>query len=352
VFEIGDIKVRAGERGLTRLPVTQLLNGETLSLPVHVLNGAEPGPVLGMTAAVHGGEHLPIRILREALGKLNPAELKGTIVAIPVCSPLSLARGTRISPDEDDIDFANLNRVFPGRREKAVFGIGRPPESDRSLTEAIAAVITEQYLTRVENIIDFHASRHNGLFKIIQPKDQTGKQAETSKGMSRAFGIGLIHEHNATPKSLTGQAAKMGLAGCCPEIGGGPPTGVVEERCVTLGIRGILNICKFLGMLPGKMELPKRQLVFEASPHVRPTTAGYLVSRFDPDRLFSGEQAGVPVKQGEVLGTLFDPYTLRELEALCAPVDGILYMARRSGPVEAGSHAFAVADLSGSRWIE
>jgi len=85
---------------------------------------------------------------------------------------------------------------------------------------------------------------------------------------------------------------------------------------------------------------------------VRPTTAGYLVSCFDPDQLFLGEEMGVPVKKGEVLGQLFDPYTFESLETLSSPVDGILYITRRSGPVEAGSHAYAVADFDMSRWID
>ena len=121
---------------------------------------------------------------------------------------------------------------------------------------------------------------------------------------------------------------------------------------MALGIRGIFNVIKFLGMMPGEMEVPARQLLFEIAPHVRPTTAGYLVSRFDPDQLFMGEETGIPVKKDEVLGTLFDPYTFEDLETLYSPVDGILYITRRSGPVEAGSHTYAVADFQMSRWID
>jgi hypothetical protein len=109
---------------------------------------------------------------------------------------------------------------------------------------------------------------------------------------------------------------------------------------------------KYLEMISGEMELPARQLVFEIAPHVRPTTAGYLVSRVDPEQLFMGEELGVPVKKGEVLGTLFDPYTFEELETLTSPIDGILYITRRSGPLEAGSHAYAVADFEMAHWID
>ena len=60
----------------------------------------------------------------------------------------------------------------------------------------------------------------------------------------------------------------------------------------------------------------------------------------------------MPVRQGELLGTVFDPYTLEETEQIKCPADGILYMARRSGPIDAGGHAYAVADFTDSYWKE
>jgi predicted deacylase len=352
VFKFQDLNVEPGTRAFTRLPVANLLAGSALTLPVHIIHGTEPGPVLGITSAVHGAEFVPIRIVRQALIDLDPKQLKGTVIAIPVCNPLSFAKGTRITPDEDDVDFSNLNRVFPGRREKALFGAGSAHETDRTLTEAIAAVLTEKFLPHINHILDFHAHfRGNGLIKTIQQTGQTGQQAKDTEAICRAYGLGLIHEHAATGKSLTATAAQMGISTCVPEIGGGGLSLQAEDRCVELGVRGIYNVMKYLKMMPGEMELPKRQLVFEIAPHVRPTTAGYLVSCYDPDDLFTGEEAGVPVKAGQELGWLFDPYTFEKLETLRSPVDGILYISRRSGPLEAGAHAFAVADYNKSHWI-
>jgi predicted deacylase len=351
-FEFDGLNIRAGESTFRRLPVTRLLNGSMLTLPVHIIQGAQPGPVLGITSAVHGAEYLPVRMVKNALDTLSPAALKGTVIAVPVCNPLSFAGGTRITPGEDDVDFSNLNRVFPGRRSKALFGAGQAHTSDRTLTEMIASVITESILMKLDCLIDFHCHFQNaGLIKTIQQIDQDGEQGETTAGMCRVLGLGLIHGHAGTPGSLTGQAASMGISTCVPEIGGGGLSAAAEARCVEMGARGIHNVMKYLDMLSGDIELPSRQLYFEVAPHVRPTTAGYLVSNFDPDELFMGEEMGVPVEENEVLGTVFDPYTFEELETLRSPVEGILYITRRSGPVDAGSHAYAVADFAISHWI-
>lgn len=351
-LKFADVTVGAGERAFTQLPVTRLLNGHTLALPVHIIHGARPGPVLGITSAVHGAEYLPVRMVKNAVCTLAPADLSGTVIAMPVCNPLSFARGTRITPHEDDVDFSNLNRVFPGRRGQALFGAGQAHPSDRTLTEMMASVISEQVLPELDYLIDFHCHFQNaGLIKTIQETDRDGQQGEMTEGMCRALGLGLIHGHPSTPRSLTGQAATMGIATCVPEIGGGGLSAKAEARCMEMGTRGILNVMKYLGMINGEIEVPERQLFFEIAPHVRPTTAGYLVSKFDPDSLFLGEEMGVRVQEGEMLGTIFDPYTFEELESLHSPVDGILYITRRSGPVEAGSHAYAVADFAISHWI-
>jgi predicted deacylase len=217
----------------------------------------------------------------------------------------------------------------------------------------MAAVIAEEVLPSVEHLADFHChAQEMGLVKVIQQKGQEGSQAEFTKGMCRALGLGLIHEHGANPATLSGLAARMGISTCVPEIGGGRISAPAEERALALGVRAIRNLLKFLGMIEGEMELPQRQLLFEVAPHVRPSNSGYLVSRFDPDELFLREEAGIPVREGDVLGTLFDPYTFEDLETLRAPVDGLLYITRRSGPVRAGGHAYSIADLEGSRWIQ
>jgi predicted deacylase len=337
---------------------------------------------MGITSAVHGAEYLPVRMVKGVLEQLNPSNLSGTVVAVPVCNPLAFARETRITPGEDDVDFANLNRVFPGRRPKAAFGSGKSHATDRTLTEAIAAVITDEILSRIDHLVDFHHHMHHlALVKTIQHKGLEGHQAEITIGACRALGLGLIHEATAGSNTITGHAARMGVSTCVPEIGGGRLSAIAEERCVEVGIRGTQNVMKFLGMVEGEMDLPARQLVFELVPHVRPTVAGYtncvfkgriffdppgrlvehgvslgnwyyLVSRYSPEALFLGEEMGVAVKEGEVLGELFDPYTLGRLETLQSPVDGVLYFTRGSGPVEAGGHAYAVADYQNSRWID
>jgi predicted deacylase len=116
-------------------------------------------------------------------------------------------------------------------------------------------------------------------------------------------------------------------------------------------VRGIVNVLKYLRMLEGEPELPKRQLVYHTAPHVRPTKAGYLVVEFDREEMFEGDEVGIRVSEGDLLARVFDPYTFEQLEEIRAPVDGLVYFMRTSGLVHAGSRGFSIAPFSTGEWI-
>jgi predicted deacylase len=351
-FKIGDIEVKRGERGFTRLRVAKLLVGAELGIPVHVIHGAKPGPVLGMIGLIHGLEHFPVRIQREVVLGINPQELAGTVLSVPVANPVAFSRAKRSTP-EDDIDFGDLNRIFPGRRAKPAFGQGESPASDRSLTEMIASTLAEQYIPRLQYMIDFHCHWHKGgLFMMLQDKDDGTETMRRSHDITRYFNLGIVNENNpAGIKTATGFAHSIGVATACVEVGGGL-TEQVARKAVKIGADGVFNILRRLKMLPGEPVEPKKQFSAHVRPHVRPTKAGYLLTHCEPEDLFKEGQLGMPVKKGDVLAEVFDPYTFEVVEQVTSPVDGIVYMTRASGPVEAGYHGYSIADTAQARWIE
>jgi predicted deacylase len=352
-FEVGSLRVRRGERSFTRLPVTSLLLGAELSIPLHVIHGAKEGPVLGLISGIHGPEHFVIRILREVILKLNPEELAGTVLAIPVANPVAFARAKRSTPEED-IDFADMNRVFPGVRAKPAFGGGESLASDRSLTEWMAAVISEEFFPRLHYLIDFHC--HFSGCALIETIVKTGEDDQRNKDsfeMNRLFNVGIMHESgDMPPVTATGYANKIGVTTAVAEIGGGGLSGMVQKKALHIGVDGVFNVMRYLKMVPGDPIPPGKQLHGTWQPHVRPTKAGYLLTEFEPDSLFEHSPLGVPVHAGDLLGTVFDLYTFEEIERLYVPADGVLYLCRTSGPVEAGSHAYAVTAYEGGHWVE
>ena len=99
-------------RHLWRIPVTRDLSDAEIALSTHVIVGARPGPTLTLTSTLHGVEWLSIEMIRRAIEAIDPAELSGAVLALPVVNPPALGAFSRCAPD--DSDSPDLNRVFPG----------------------------------------------------------------------------------------------------------------------------------------------------------------------------------------------------------------------------------------------
>jgi predicted deacylase len=85
-------------RSFHRLPVTTMLNGADLTVPLHVVTGAKPGPTLGIITNQHGDEFLPTMVIRQWLAGLDTGRLSGRIVVVSVGNPLATAACQRITP--------------------------------------------------------------------------------------------------------------------------------------------------------------------------------------------------------------------------------------------------------------
>src|ERR1043165_1396602 len=121
-------------RSFTRLPVTTMLTGAELTLPLHVVTGRSQGPALGIITNVHGDEFLPTTAIRTLLGELDTATLKGRLAIISVANPMATAGFGRLTPEQHGR--TDLHEVFPGNARG-------------NTTQMIAAVITEHVLHHV-----------------------------------------------------------------------------------------------------------------------------------------------------------------------------------------------------------
>ncbi len=91
------------------LPITRLVTGAEITLPVRVVHGREDGPTVWVTAAIHGDEVVGIEVIRRVVARLNPKAFRGTLVAVPIVNVFGFTSGDRYLPDRRD-----LNRSFPG----------------------------------------------------------------------------------------------------------------------------------------------------------------------------------------------------------------------------------------------
>lgn len=329
-----------GQRGVVRVPVVTDLDGSEIALYVHAVVGAKPGPVLALHTALHGSEWQAVEVTRKVIRGLDPAQMSGTVLAVPVGNPIALASRTRNLRDESDSP--DLNRSFGGQ--------------ETWLADQLARALVEHLLRHADALVDFHT----GLWGSAMGSITCGKDfsdpgvSERSFQMARAFGLPHVHRGELAtrfpgPKSAVGYAGQiLGIPGVIVELGGVGFDPQLEEEWVETDVRGVRGIMQQLGILSGEPQIADRMLVFERVRRVNPTNGGMLEPVFPPEEMMKRE-----VQPGELLGRVWSPYSFEVIEELRSPVRGLVDMASRPYPVRPGDWAYLVVDLDhpASRWL-
>jgi predicted deacylase len=168
--------------------------------------------------------------------------------------------------------------------------------------------------------------------------------SKVDPGLSFAFGFEFLYDAPEYPGTLDHVTEAGKLPTVVAEIGGGSQ---VEEVYLERGVKGVFNVLRHLGMLPGQPELPAQQTVVKEMATLYAKTGGVLY----PDvRL---DQLGHVVPGGSVLGRVISPYTFEELEVITAPFEQNLMILLRGGitRVNPGDYAYMVADAAADKVV-
>lgn len=305
MFTIGNLIVAPADKTYGVLPVADH-TGDVFDLPLVVLNGTAPGPVLWVTAGIHGAEYPPIEAALRLARETHPEDLCGVLIVCPVVDPTAFfARSMYVCP----VDRKNLNRVFPGN----VAG---------SLSERIAATLMHEIAPHVSHLIDLHGGDMvESLWPLVSVK-QTPHPAINAQAaaMARSFGIETFVELPDDPTAewtgdgtLTKTMALRGVPALLAEAGG---NGLLDEASVRLLHQGVLNVMRSLRMVPGEPAPAPRIEVFRGITRLYATHQGIF---------YREVQAGDPIHNGQKLGEIRD-YVGTALETVVAPVAGkVLY---------------------------
>jgi hypothetical protein len=112
-FTVGSATAARGQKATGTIEVPAGVDA-ALSIPVAVVNGAKPGPVLALVAGSHGTEYTSIIALEKMIGLLNPAEISGTVIIVPLINIQSFEQKV---PHVNPVDKKSMNRFYPGKMD-------------------------------------------------------------------------------------------------------------------------------------------------------------------------------------------------------------------------------------------
>ena len=313
-FSIGGGDVAPGARASVTLPVSALPAHTAVGLKVEVIHGKRAGPVMFVSAAVHGDEVIGVEIVRRLLRAPQLAYLRGTLLVVPVVNSFGFLARSRYLPDRRD-----LNRCFPGT-------------ASGSLGSRLAHIFLREVVLRCDFGIDLHSAAEH---RTTLPQIRVTPRDATTARMARAFGAPVILTSPLRDGSLRGEAAARGTPVLLYEAGEGLR---FDEFAVRVGLAGILRVMRDEGMLAAKGIAKARtpSLICSASTWLRAPVGGLL-------RTFRAE--GEIVEEGDVLAAVSDPTGTVEAELL-APGPGILIGRAVLPVVNEGDAVFHLAELS------
>ena len=257
-------------------------------VPVLVVHGKEAGPRLCLTAAIHGDELNGIEMIRRLMYQLDPTNLKGTVIGIPIVNLDGFRRGSRYLADRRD-----LNRHFPG-------------SANGSAADRIGYSLFNDVIRHCEFLVDLHTG---SLQRSNLPQIRGNLKDEQIFDFSRHFG-GITVLHGVGAKGTLRRAANdLGIPAVTMEAGG---PNQLDESAVDAGVQSIETLLENLGMQKSKRFWSAPQPVFYQSSWVRANQGGILMSKV---------KLGDKVREGQELGSVIDPIS-NTGSTILAPFNG------------------------------
>jgi uncharacterized protein len=278
------------------------------TMPVAVIHGARPGPVVAFVAGSHGTEYASVVAMTRLIGRLDAARMSGTVIVAPLLNVPSFERMTvHLNP----VDAKGMNAQYPGDPAGT--------QSQRAL-----ALVAQQVVAPADVVIDLHGG---DIDEDLRPysywfRGGDARQDSASRALALAFGLDHVIVTDVNPtnaaaaRSLSTYALSKGKTTLVAEAG---RSGTVMPEDVDALVEGSLNVLRVLKVVDGPVRPPVRPVWLSgAGARVRADSGGMF---------FATVGRGTYVAQGSRVGYTTD-YLGRPAGDVLAPAAGVVTFIR------------------------
>lgn len=312
-FGFWDGEVAPGTVAAFEIPVSRVSSDHLVTLPVRVVHGAKPGPVLFVSAGVHGDEITGVEIARRLLARVAASKLAGTLVCVPIVNVYGFVANSRYLPDRRD-----LNRSFPGSR-------------NGPLASRLAWLFRTEIVGRAEFGIDLHSA---AVHRTNLPQIRISPDSPRAAALAEAFAPPAIITSPLREKSLRANALGAGVEMLLYEAGEALR---FDDFSIRVGVNGILRVMAAMGML----RLRKRRAAIAEPVHA---THSLWIRAPRGGTCHLKVNSGARVAAGDTLAMVANPVGSEE-EPAKTPIGGIVIGHSRHGVVNQGDALVHIAEL-------
>lgn len=322
--QVGTAKAAPGKVARGAIPVMTLAGGSPVEIPVAIINGAKPGPVLWIDGAIHGDEPEGPLCCQLLLREVKPEDLAGTLVLVPVINVPAYEAASRGNPL--DTFSHDMNRIYPGR-ENGYF------------SERIAWAHS-QWMRKVADMeISIHSGGAHSYLAEAMFVDERPESVELGTAMGPGWGCIMSSPNpKGNPMAVMAEEGKVGIT---VELGGRSATSPKAFAKVGRTLAdAILNVLRHYRMLPGKAKYDKNRTKGSQEALLAPASGLFL-----PE---PGVEFLTPMKKDDVIARIFNLFG-DELAVLRAPADGMFFGLRALPNVTTGDWCCFFNKVQGRR---
>ncbi|MEO0527376.1 MAG: M14 family metallopeptidase [Bacteroidota bacterium] len=300
-------------------------NGNTGFMPISIIKGKTNGPVFTIIAGVHGYEYPPIMAVQKILTEIDPEQLKGTLIVIPIANTASFFNRTPFINPQDQ---KNLNNAFPGK-------------ADGSITEQLAHFITTNVIPVSDVLLDVHGGDACEdlipfvcYYNNVQNPDKTALAKKLSENSGFQFVVSYPYTISDTePAKYTfKQAVQDGKTALSIECG---KLGNVQQENVHLIKKGVYNMLATMGMYANGGD-PHSNIIYRNNQtYINANVQGIFYSEL---------KAGDTVKKDDIVGYTTDEFGT-VLEQYKATKDGVVLYKLATPPINIDDTVMCISSL-------
>lgn len=294
-----------------------------IPVPIAVIrNGA--GPTLVISAGVHGDEYEGQIAASNLIRTLEPADIRGRLILLPMVNFPAAEEGCRTSP----LDDGNLNRLYPGDAK------GTP-------SQMIAHYHEEVILPLADYAIDLHSGGTSLVYPatVMRGPSHSPQEEVGLTTLTEAFDLPFAWVftggggRDSTARTAMGAANRKGVINVMAELGG---AGCVTPDILRRTERGLRRVLHAVGMLPSYV--PDAAQGTRAL-HVEGSVYADTPGVFEPLKAI-----GDPVSTGEAVAHIHHLETPGQAPDVVTSAHGGLVLAMRAmAQVRRGDALFQIA---------
>lgn len=314
VLTIGGYDIAPGETKKIELEMPPLYTATNMSIPVYIKRGKRSGPVMFVSAAVHGDELNGIEIVGRLIRSKAIEKLRGTLIAVPMVNVYGVLNQSRYLPDRRD-----LNRSFPGSKKGSLAG-------------RLANLFFNEVVSKCDVGIDLHTG---AIHRSNLPQIRADLDDEDVLEMAKAFGVPVLLNAEIREGSLREAASTSGVKILLYEAGQALR---YDEFSIRAGVKGIINTMRHLGMLNKSRSKGHsiNRFIAQQSGWVRAAESGFVTHL---------AQLGDHVVKGDKLAAIADPFG-NIIGSIISPAEGVVIGKQNIPLTQEGEAIYHIAYFS------